>query len=79
MHGIPGLTVRLLNSPDHQVMFTDFKNDVTFPAKHKSDLFAVVLNGKVDITVDNVTKTYGKGDTYYIPAGVHSGKAYAGY
>jgi ethanolamine utilization protein EutQ (cupin superfamily) len=39
-----------------------------------------VLEGRIDLVVDGVAASYGKGDRYFIPKGVkHSGKIYAGY
>ena len=40
----------------------------------------IVLEGKIELTIDRQSKIYKKGDRYYIPEGVkHSGKIYAGY
>jgi quercetin dioxygenase-like cupin family protein len=40
----------------------------------------IVVDGKLDLTIDNQTKTYSRGDTYYIPANtLHKAKIYPGY
>jgi len=40
----------------------------------------VVLEGKTELTVDGVKRTYTKGDHMFIPKGAkHSAKIYAGY
>lgn len=36
--------------------------------------WGLILEGKVEITIDGTTTTYGKGDTYFIPAGVPNHK-----
>ena len=36
--------------------------------------WGLILEGQVDITIDGVTTSYRKGDTYYIPAGVPNHK-----
>ena len=46
---------------------------------HESQ-WGIVLEGKIDLVIEGVKRTYAKGDRYFIPAGVkHSGKIYAGY
>ena len=77
---MPGVTVRLMNTEEHQVMFTDFKNDTVLPEISKPACWATVLNGKIDIIIEGVVTTYAAGDRYYIPFGVkHGAKIYAGY
>jgi len=40
----------------------------------------VVLEGKIDLVIEGVKRTYKKGDRVFIPKGAkHSAKIYAGY
>lgn len=77
---LSGLTAHLMQAEGHQVLFMEFKEDAVLPEHSHKSQYGIVLDGKIDLTIDGVTHTYTKGDTYYIPEGVkHSVKAYAGY
>lgn len=40
----------------------------------------IVLEGVIELTMDGVTRSYAKGDRYFIPEGIkHTGKIFAGY
>lgn len=57
-----------------------FENDVDLPEHSHEAQAGFVLNGVIELTIDGVEKQFGKGDIYYIPAGIlHSGKVHAGY
>ncbi len=57
-----------------------FDEDVELPKHSHAAQIGFVLEGKINLTIDGVEKTYTKGDRYDIPAGIeHSGKIYAGY
>lgn len=56
----------------------EFKNNVDLPEHSHAAQIGIVLEGKIDLTIDGKQATYEKGDRYYIPEGVlHSGKIYA--
>ncbi len=77
---LPGLKAFLSQAPDHQVLFMEFDQDAEVGDHSHEAQWAVVLAGKLDLTIDGVKHTFTKGDSYYIPAGVvHSAKVYAGY
>ena len=58
----------------------NFNEDIDLPEHSHESQWGVVLEGKIDLTIDGVAKTFIKGDNYFIPAGIrHSGKIYAGY
>lgn len=67
-------------SDTHQIVFMEFSKDVDLPEHSHGAQIGMILEGKIDLTVDGKKSTHTKGDRYYIPAGVsHSGKIYAGY
>ena len=75
-----GLTGFLSQSDDHQILFMQFDEDTILPEHAHAAQIGFVLQGRIDLTIDGQLHTYGKGDRYYIPAGVsHSGKIYKGY
>ena len=77
---VPGVTAYLLQARDHQVLFMKFDEEVQVPPHSHGAQWGIVLEGAIDLTVDGVLHTYGRGDTYFIPAGVeHSAAVRAGY
>lgn len=77
---LKGLTAYLSQSETHQILFMQFEEDIELPEHSHESQWGIVLDGKIDLTVDGVVKTYSKGDRYFIPAGVkHSAKIHAGY
>ncbi len=58
----------------------EFEKDVILPEHSHESQYGIVLEGKIELTINKNTKTYSKGDRYFIPKGtLHSGKIYAGY
>jgi quercetin dioxygenase-like cupin family protein len=58
----------------------EFKKDVDLPEHSHAAQIGIVLEGRINLTIAGKTKTYLKGDRYFIPEGIpHSGKIYAGY
>lgn len=77
---IKGINAYLSQGNNHQVIFMSFSEDVDLPEHFHESQWGIVLEGKIDLTIDGVKSTYQKGDRYFIPKGVkHSGKIYAGY
>ena len=77
---LKGLTAYLSQSKTHQILFMQLEEDIELPEHSHESQWGIVLDGKIDLTVDGVVKTYSKGDRYFIPAGVkHSAKIHAGY
>jgi mannose-6-phosphate isomerase-like protein (cupin superfamily) len=75
-----GIKAYLSQSETHQIIFMEFERDVDLPEHSHAAQIGIVLEGKIDLTIDGKKHTYAKGDRYYIPEGVlHSGKIYAGY
>jgi len=77
---IKGVNAFLSQGNNHQIIFMSFSEDVDLPEHSHESQWGIVLEGKIDLTIDGVKNTYQKGDRYFIPKGVkHSGKIYAGY
>jgi len=75
-----GVTAFLSQGKNHQILFMKFENDVELPEHSHSAQWGIVLEGKIDLTINGYNATYQKGDRYFIPEGVsHSGKIYTGY
>ncbi len=77
---LEGITAYLSQGENHQILFMEFDEDVILPEHEHEGQYAIVLRGKIELTIDNVKKTFIQGNKYYIPAGVrHYGKIFAGY
>ena len=77
---LDGAKAYLSQGENHQVIFLEFEKDVELPEHSHEAQWEYVLNGKVDLWVDGIKKTYRKGDTFFVPKDVrHSGKIFAGY
>jgi len=56
-----------------QVLFYEVPEGSTSPDDSHANEWGLVIQGRVDITIDGVTRTYGPGDTYYVRDGeIHS-------
>ena len=68
-----GVRGKLLQAGTYQVVFFDIDAvGAVTPHAHGAQ-FGVVLDGEMDLTIDGVTRTYRKGDHYFIPAGAVHG------
>lgn len=77
---ISGIKAFLSQGVNHQIIFMEFSEDVILAEHSHESQWGVVLEGRIDLRVDGVERTYVKGDRYFIPKDVrHSGKIYAGY
>ncbi len=73
------VSTHALASPDGLGVFFVFHQDFTLPPHHHKAQWGTVLAGRLELTIDGVTKVHGPGDSYDIPAGaVHGAKASAG-
>jgi len=64
-----GVHGKLLQADGHQVVFFDIDAVGTVVPHAHGAQFGVVLDGEMDLTIEGCTRTYRKGDTYFIPAG----------
>jgi quercetin dioxygenase-like cupin family protein len=75
-----GIKAYLSQADSHQIIFMEFDEDVELPEHSHESQWGVVLEGRIDLVMDGISRTYTKGDRYFIPQGVrHSGRIYAGY
>ncbi|MFQ5435975.1 MAG: cupin domain-containing protein [Anaerolineae bacterium] len=75
-----GLTAYLSQADTHQILFMQFEQDVDLSEHAHDAQYGVVLEGKIELTIDGEKHCFTKGDRYYIPVGVkHSAQIYAGY
>jgi quercetin dioxygenase-like cupin family protein len=77
---INGLKAYLSQADNHQILFMKFDEDAEVPEHSHESQWGIVLEGKIDLVVEGVKRTYTKGDRMFIPKGAkHSAKVYAGY
>jgi len=77
---IDGLNGSILQSDNHQILFMKCDEDAEVPEHSHESHWSVVLEGKINLTIDGVKQSYTKGDRFLIPKGAkHSAKIYAGY
>ncbi len=77
---LKGVKAYLSQSENHQIIFMEFSEDVEATEHSHESQWGIVLEGKIDLTIDGIKKTYARGDRYFIPKGIkHSAKIYAGY
>lgn len=70
----------LSQGENHQIIFMQFKEDIDLPEHSHEAQWGIVLEGKIELTINGVKNTYAKGDRYFIEKDVkHSGKIFAGY
>jgi len=75
-----GLRAYLSQSDDHQILFVQFEKDVEIPEHSHESQRGVVLEGRIDLTIEDIERTYTKGEHMFIPKGAkHSARIYAGY
>jgi quercetin dioxygenase-like cupin family protein len=75
-----GLKAYLAQGESYQILFMKFDKDVILPEHSHESQWGIVLEGRIELTINGKINTYKKGDRYFIPKGVkHSGKIFAGY
>ena len=72
----PGVRGRLSQGEDHQVVFFDIEPIGEVPPHSHGEQWGVVIDGEMDLTIAGQTRTYRKGDSYHIPAGVVHGATF---
>ncbi|MBN2174999.1 MAG: cupin domain-containing protein [Bacteroidales bacterium] len=77
---IHGLFAHLLQGENNQLVFFDFTEDSEIPMHSHGAQWGIVVDGKIDLTIGGIEKTYHQGDSYFIKAGeIHGGKIYKGF
>ena len=70
----------LLQTAQALAMFYEIPDGVDLPEHAHGAQWGVVLAGSIEFTIGGVTRTYGRGDTYYVPDSVaHSAVIHPGY
>ena len=65
-----GLKGKVSQAADHQIVFFEI-DAIGEVAEHKHGAqWGVVFEGEMQLTIGDQTKTYFKGDSYYIPEGI---------
>lgn len=77
---IAGIQAFMSQGANNQIIFMQFDEDVELHEHSHAAQWGIVLEGRIDLAIDGVFRSYLKGDRFYIPEGVtHFGKIYAGY
>jgi quercetin dioxygenase-like cupin family protein len=77
---IEGIKSYLFQGESQQIIFMSFDKDVEVPEHSHEGQWAVILDGEIELTIGDKTRTYRRGDTYFIPSGVtHSARIKKGY
>jgi len=75
-----GISARLLQAENRQVLFMEFHEDVVVPGHSHEAQWGVVIEGEMELTMGSKKLSLKKGDTYYIPKGVvHAARIKRGY
>ncbi len=55
---LDGLKAYLSQADSHQILFMQFDEDVEIPEHSHESQWGVVLEGRIDLTIDGVERTY---------------------
>jgi mannose-6-phosphate isomerase-like protein (cupin superfamily) len=70
----------ILQGSEHQVVFNENDEPVTFTPHQHGASFGVVLQGECELVIDGQSSFYRAGDVYYVPANVtHFARQSANY
>ena len=77
---LDGVESRLIQAGNQQLIFMAFDKDAEVPIHSHNAQWGVVLDGKMELTINGKTLYLKKGDSYYIGKDVpHSAKIFKGY
>jgi quercetin dioxygenase-like cupin family protein len=77
---LEGVKSYLIQGENQQIIFMEFEKNVYLQEHSHESQWEVVLEGKVDLWINDVKHTYYKGDRFFIPSGLkHRAKVYKGY
>ncbi|SYZ73133.1 Cupin 2 conserved barrel domain protein [Candidatus Zixiibacteriota bacterium] len=72
---LKGIRGWLLQGKDRQAVFFDIQAGAVVPPHSHCAQMGIMLVGEMELTISGETRTYRKGDCYFIPEGaVHSAK-----
>jgi quercetin dioxygenase-like cupin family protein len=76
---VKGVKAYLSQGDGHQVIYMHFSEDVDLAEHSHRAQWGIIVDGKVDLEIGGVMRTYRRGDNYFVPDGVkHHGHIYAG-
>ncbi len=67
---IDGIRGWLLQSTNKQVVFFEIEPVGNMPDHSHCSQWGIVVDGEMELTINDQMKVYRKGDSYFIPAGV---------
>ncbi len=73
---VPGVRARLLQGQGRQVVFFTIEAGTLLPMHAHKSQWGVILSGEAEITIGGETRTYRRGDTYFVPSGVMHGATF---
>ena len=77
---IEGLRGWLLQSESGALLFLEAEEDGYIPLHSHCDQWGFVVDGSIELTIGDDTRTYTRGDSYTIPADtMHGGQIHAGF
>lgn len=77
---IAGVSSYLFQGESQQFIFMSFDQDVAVPEHAHEAQWGVVLDGRIELSIDGDRRVLTKGDTYFIPKDVpHSARIEKGY
>ncbi|MFX0029723.1 MAG: cupin domain-containing protein [Candidatus Hermodarchaeota archaeon] len=77
---LEGIKAYLAQGETYQIIFMRFEKDVILEEHSHESQWGVVLEGRIDLTIEGKKMTFKKGDRYFIPKGKkHSGRIHKGY
>ncbi len=70
---LPGIKGYLMQGSDNQIAFFELHPTADIPLHSHGAQWGIVVEGEMELTIDGVSRTYKKGDSYFIEAGkVHA-------
>ncbi len=64
---LKGMSAYLSQSKNHQIIFMEFSEDVEVPEHSHADQWGIVLESKIDLTINGIERTYEKGERFFFP------------
>ena len=75
-----GMRGWLLQGVDGQVLFKEAETEASMPEHAHGEQWGVVVDGRLELTIDGYTRLYMRGDFYSIPAGtLHRTRVFPGF
>ena len=66
----PGLKGWISQGEDHQIVFFDIEPTGKVAEHSHQAQWGIIVEGEMELTVGDSTRTYRRGDSYFIPGGV---------